>query len=175
MGGSSLAPEVFAADVRQADGALRLLRARLDRPGRGAARRPPSSTSTTRCSSSPRSRAATIETLSHFAHFWSLRSTRVAASSPSPTRARRSSSWRPSTTVPGACSRTTRRHRRALLGALVLRAGAGRADGHRPPRPARPRGGRGSARTTARATADAPGRWLGAAMGEPRARPAATS
>ena len=57
MGGSSLAPEVLRALVRPQRRLADAARARLDRPGRDAARSRRRSTSTRRCSSSPRSPA----------------------------------------------------------------------------------------------------------------------
>ena len=68
MGGSSLAPEVLRQTLRR----RALPRARHDAPGRDPRRCRRSSTSSARCSSRRRSRAATLETRSHTDYFWKL-------------------------------------------------------------------------------------------------------
>ena len=124
MGGSSLAPGGPLAHVRRARRRARPARARLDRPGRDPRRRGGDRPRARRCSSSRRSRAARSRRCR--CSSTSTRSCPTAAtSSRSPTRAARCSSWR---ATHGFRARLRERpeHRRALLGAVALRARARR-------------------------------------------------
>ena len=95
MGGSSLAPEVFAQTFGSADGALELIVLDTTHPAtieRVAGELELEKTLFIVASKS----GGTTETLSHFAYFWTGRPT-APSSSRSPTRGRRSRRWRAST------------------------------------------------------------------------------
>ena len=167
MGGSSLGPEVirrsFGDDARTACGCTCSTR---PTPAPMLARRARRSTSTRRCSSSPRSPAGR-----------SRRSRTCATSTSAPAATARTSCAVTDPGSPlidaGARARLPARvrerpgHRRALLGAVVLRARAGGADGREHRGAAAPgAGGRAELRRSTTRRGRTPGLWLGVALGE---------
>ena len=175
MGGSSLAPEVFRAQLRRADGPA-AARARLDRRRRDRARsRRAIDLDEDALRRLDEVRRHDRDARSLADHFWEQQPRRRGTSSRSPTRARRSRSSRRRAGFRRVVPRRPR-DRRALQRAQPLRHRPRRAHGRAArrrcstaPRPPRRRA---AAATRARTTAAL---WLGAALGalrEGRARQA---